>query len=163
MADKSDKSDKSDDLPDDGEKPKKSKVKDPKILGIGGIVIAALVYQFALSSPSETDTVVADPEPVEGAIFELEEMVLNLEDENASYLRVGVAVVLTDTEDPALFDADQAIAKDVIVDYLGSRTAAELAPGDSRQQTKEELSELMVEAYGEDRVVRVLFTALVMQ
>lgn len=144
------------------EKPKKSKVKNPKILGVGGIIIAALVYQFALKAPSETDAVV-DPEPVEGAIFELEEMVLNLEDENASYLRVGVAVVLTDTEDPALFEADEAIAKDVIVDYLGSRTAADLAPGEARQETKDELSELMVEAYGDDRVIRVLFTALVMQ
>lgn len=160
MADKSD-----GDGNKDGEEPKKkSKVKDPKILGIGGIVIAALVYQFALKAPPpETDMVEADPEPMEGAIVELEEMVLNLEDESANYLRVGVAIVLTDTEDPALFEADQAIAKDVIVDYLGSRTAAQLAPGDARQQTKEELSELMIEAYGEDRVVRVLFTALVMQ
>ncbi|MDH4278372.1 MAG: flagellar basal body-associated FliL family protein [Acidimicrobiia bacterium] len=156
--------DKSDGDKEDGEPPKKkSKVKDPKILGIGGIVIAALVYQFALKAPPETEMVEADPDPVEGSIFELEEMVLNLEDENANYLRVGVAVVLTDTEDPAMFEADQAIAKDVIVDYVGSRTSADFAPGQPRQQTKEELSELMVEAYGEDRVVRVLFTALVMQ
>lgn len=159
MADKSD-----GDKDKDGEEPKKkSKVKDPKILGIGGIIIAALVYQFALKAPPETEMVEPDPEPVEGSIFELEEMVLNLEDENANYLRVGVAVVLTDIEDPATFEADQAIAKDVIVDYVGSRTAADFAPGEPRQQTKEELSERMVEAYGEDRVVRVLFTALVMQ
>ncbi len=161
MADKSD--------GNEEEAKKKSKVKDPKILGIGGIVIAALVYQFALKAPPETEMVEPDPEPVEGAIVELDEMVLNLEDENASYLRVGVAVVLNELEDPAMFEADQAIAKDVIVDYLGSRTAADLAPGDARQATKEELSKLMVEAYGEDeaygeeRVIRVLFTALVMQ
>jgi flagellar basal body-associated protein FliL len=71
--------------------------------------------------------------------------------------------VLTDTEDPAMFEADQAIAKDVIVDYLGSRTTDDLAPGETRQETKDELSDLMVEAYGDDRVIRVLFTALVMQ
>jgi len=151
------------DKTDEEEAPKKSKVKDPKILGIGGIVIAALVYQFALKAPPETEMVVEDPEPVEGAIVELDEMVLNLEDENASYLRVGVAVVLTDLEDPALFEADEAIAKDVIVDYLGSRTSEDFAPGEARSDTKEELSELMVEAYGDDRVIRVLFTALVMQ
>ena len=155
MADKSD---------DDKEEVKKSKVKDPKILGIGGVIIAALVYQFALKAPPpETEMPEPEPETVEGPIVELEEMVLNLEDEDASYLRVGVAVVLTELEDPAMFEADQAIAKDVIVDYLGSRTAADLAPGEARQATKEELSKLMVEAYGEERVVRVLFTALVMQ
>lgn len=148
---------------EEDEKPKKSKVKDPKILGVGGIVIAALVYQFALKAPPDAEMVVEDPVPVEGAIFELEEMVLNLEDENANYLRVGVAVVLTDLEDPAMFEADQAIAKDVIVDYVGSRTSEDFAPGEPRKQTKEELSELMIDAYGDDRVVRVLFTALVMQ
>ncbi len=156
--------DKSSDESESDEKPKKSKVKDPKILGIGGVLIAGLVYQFALKGPPpEAEMEMVDPEPVEGAIVELEEMVLNLEDDDVNYLRVGVAVVLTDLEDPAMFEADEAIAKDVIVDYIGSRTSEDFAPGEPRQQTKEELSELMVDAYGDDRVVRVLFTALVMQ
>ena len=148
-------------------KSKKSKIKDPKILGVGGVVIAGLLYQFMLKAPDEVpmdDAVSVEEEAsMEGAIYELEEMVLNLDEEDVSYLRVGVAVVLTETEDPTLFEADQAIAKDVIVDYLGSRSAVDLAPGEMRQKTKDRLSELMVEAYGEDRVVRVLFTALVMQ
>jgi len=63
----------------------------------------------------------------------------------------------------AVNEADQAIAKDVIVDYLGSRTSDDLAPGEARQETKDQLSDLLVEAYGDDRVIRVLFTALVMQ
>lgn len=151
---------------DDEEEGKKGPLKNPKILGIAGIVVAGLAYQFVLKPPPPTEEDPAAMEevaPVEGAIVELEEMILNLDDPDVNYLRVGVAIVLTETEDPKLFEADSAIAKDVIVDYLGSLSAADFAAGEARNATKEELGKRMIEAYGEDRVMRVLFTSLVMQ
>jgi flagellar basal body-associated protein FliL len=142
----------------------KSKLKDPKIMAVGALVVGLGAYQFVLKpAPEETEMVEEVAPPVEGAIHELDEMILNLNDEENTYLRVGVAIVLTELEDPAMFEADEAIAKDVVVEYLTSLEPMDFEPGEARQATKDTLTELMVEAYGEDRVIRVLFTGLVMQ
>lgn len=138
-----------------------------KLIGgaVGGVVLLLAAYQFVLKpAPApEALAMVEELPPAEGAIHELEEMVINLDGEGASYLRVGVAIVLTEEEDPALFAADEAIAKDVVIGYLGTLSADELEAGEPRAAVKDELGALMIEAYGEDRVVRVLFTALVTQ
>lgn len=142
----------------------KSRLKDPKIMAVGAVLVGLGAYQFVLKpAPAETEATVEVAPPAEGAIHELDEMILNLNDEDNTYLRVGVAIVLTELEDPAMFEAEDAIAKDVVVEYLTSLEPKDFEPGEARQATKDTLTELMVEAYGEDRVVRVLFTGLVMQ
>ncbi len=140
------------------------------------IVTAAAVGAFVLTGynvflkPAPTATaepvVVEVVEPMDGAIHELEEMVINLSDDGnggATFLRVGIAIVLAEEEDPALFAADEAIAKDVIIELLGAKRADDLTAGPARQSVKQQLTDAMVEAYGEERVIRVLFTGLVMQ
>ena len=139
------------------------------------VVTAAAVGAFVLTGynvflkPAPTATVtetvvVEEAAPMDGAIHELEEMVINLSgNEGATFLRVGIAIVLTEEEDPALFAADEAIAKDVVIELLGAKRAEDLAAGPARQSVKQQLTDAMIEAYGEDRVIRALFTGLVMQ
>ncbi|MEZ5380037.1 MAG: flagellar basal body-associated FliL family protein [Acidimicrobiales bacterium] len=153
----------------DGEEEKKGK--DPKMMAIGGLVVAGLVYQFVLKSPPAEDpaaaggvaAVTTTVPMIEGEIFELPEMVLNIEDPDVTYLRIQFAVVLDELTIAKDFEKESAIAKDIIVDKLGSYSAAQLGNPAQRELLKEELSTEIRTAYGEAKVVRVLITSLVMQ
>ncbi|MEL7157030.1 MAG: flagellar basal body-associated FliL family protein [Actinomycetota bacterium] len=142
-----------------------------KIIMIVG-VLAALggVYNFVLkpSPPPEELTpeeMAAELEPVEGEIFQMEEMILNIEGEAGSgtFLRIGLAMVLEEGVLVADFEMQQAIAKDVSVQYLSSIESSTLRTAEGRQAAKDELAALIREAYGDEMVLRVLFTSLVMQ
>lgn len=140
---------------------------------IGFVVVAALgaVYQFVLKSPPPVEDgeampemMAAEMEPVEGEILELEEMILNIGGESSSgFLRIGLALVLEEGIVSKDFEAESAIAKDVAIQYLSSLSDDQLRSADGRQQAKDDMSTLIREAYGDEKVVRVLFTALVMQ
>lgn len=140
-----------------------------KLIIIGVVVLAALggVYQFVLKSPppeeETTEAMAEEPEPVEGEIYQLEEMILNTSGESPGFLRVGLAVVLEEGVLVADFEMQSAIAKDVAIEYLSSLSAEELRAPGGRQAAKEELSNQMREAYDDSMVVRVLFTSFVMQ
>ncbi len=136
------------------------------------VVIAVLgaVYQFVLksSAPEEIDgampeEIPAEVELIEGEIVELEEMILNIGGEGSGYLRIGLAIVLEEGTPAADFEAESAIAKDVAIQYLSSLTDDKLRSTEGRQEVKDKLSMLIREAYGDEKVIRVLFTALVMQ
>lgn len=132
----------------------------------GGLLALGGVYNFVLKpAPEVAPDALAMVEvvPIEGEIIELPEMVINMEGGEVTYVRVGVALVLEEGTLAADFEAESAIAKDVILDDLSSRSADELRSAEGKQQVKEELSIAVREAYGEAKVVRVLFTALVMQ
>ncbi len=153
----------------DGEEEKKGK--DPKMMAVGGLVVAGLVYQFVLK-PAPVEEPVLDANGVvvtttmpivEGEIFELPEMVLNIEDPDITYLRIQFAVVLDDTIIGKDFEAESAIAKDILVTELGQLSASELKDPARREILKAELSAKIRSAYGEAKVVRVLITSLVMQ
>lgn len=143
--------------------------KSSKIVPIAAVLAMAFAGYGAFLKPAPTaapaPTAMAFEEaaPAEGAIHELEEMVINLAGGDVTYLRVGIAIVLTEEEDPAMFEADQAIAKDVVIELLGTKESADFEAGPARQAVKQQLTDAMVEAYGDERVVRVLFTGLVMQ
>ena len=113
--------------------------------------------------PSNSDLTAAEVELIEGEILELEEMILNIGGEETGYLRVGIAIVLEEGTAAAEFETESAIAKDVAVQYLSSLTNDDLRTAEGRQKAKDELSTMMREAYDDEKVVRVLFTALVMQ
>jgi flagellar basal body-associated protein FliL len=143
-----------------------------KKLIMGVVAVAALggVYNFVLKSPppeegmESPEAMAAEVEPVEGEILEMEEMILNIGNgDQSGYLRIGLALVLEEGIATADFEAEAAIAKDVAIQYLSSLSNEQLRSNEGRQQAKEELSALVREAYGDEKVVRVLFTALVMQ
>lgn len=139
------------------------------IVGVLGVVGAA--YQFVLKPapppPDEMAEVVEEPvevEMIEGEIVELEEMILNIGTaDEAGFLRIGIAIVLDEMTMAADFEAESAVAKDVAIHYLSSVGRDQLRSPEGRELAKEELSTLIREAYGNEKVVRVLFTALVMQ
>lgn len=141
------------------------------IIAVGGLLIAGAVYQFVLKSPPPVEEgampdemAAAEMEPVEGEILELEEMILNIDGgETTGFLRIGVALVLEEGVLAADFEAESAIAKDVAVQYLSGLSGEQLRSNEGRQSAKDELSTLVREAYDDEKVVRVLFTALVMQ
>ncbi|MGI9596295.1 MAG: flagellar basal body-associated FliL family protein [Acidimicrobiales bacterium] len=139
------------------------------IMIVGGLAALGAVYNFVLKpSPPPEDMAMVEEEPmeeevVEGEILELDEMILNIGGENPGFLRIGIAVVLDELTVAKDFEAESAIAKDVAVHYLSSLDQDQLRSTEGRELAKEELSLLVREAYGEEKVVRVLFTALVMQ
>ena len=134
------------------------------IMIVGGLLALGAVYNFVLkSAPVEDPLAMVDPVPIEGEIFELPEMVINLQDGDVTYMRVGLAIVLEEGTLAADFEAEAAIAKDVILEDLSSRSAEQLRSSQGKQEVKADLSAAIREAYGDEKVIRVLFTALVMQ
>lgn len=147
------------------EAPKSSK-RDPKMMAIGGVLVAAAIYWFGVRTPPVDQAAVVpagEVEIVEGEILELPEMVLNLHDPDVTYLRIAVALVLEDGVAAADFEAESAIAKDILVQELSQLSASDLEDPTRRVEVKNQLSELVRDAYGDTKVSRVLFTALVMQ
>lgn len=141
--------------------------KKKKMMMIGGGLLAlGAVYNFVLKpapEPAPEALAMVEVVPIEGEIIELPEMVINMQGGDVTYVRLGVALVLEEGTLAADFEAESAIAKDVILDDLSSRTAEELQTAEGKQMVKEEISLKVREAYGDAKVVRVLFTALVMQ
>lgn len=155
---------------DDGEEEEEEEGGGKKkiIMIVGGIAALGAVYNFVLKPAPPPDELAATAEPVEveqveGEIVELDEMILNIDGESAGFLRIGIAIVLDEMTLAADFEPETAIAKDVAVHYLSGLSKDQLRDTAGREKAKEELSMLIREAYGEDKVVRVLFTALVMQ
>ncbi len=162
--------------PADGEAEDVKGGKDPKMMAAGGLLVAALVYWFVLKPAPATEpamTIGPDGQPipavtttmpiVEGEIFEMPEMVLNLNDDEVAYLRIAIAVVLEEGVVAKDFEAESAIAKDILVQELSQLTAVDLEDPVRRQTIKDELSTQIRAAYGNEKVVRILITSMVMQ
>ncbi|MEM9563414.1 MAG: flagellar basal body-associated FliL family protein [Actinomycetota bacterium] len=137
---------------------------------VGLLAVVGAAYQFVLKPSPPPDEMAAveeeemEEEIVEGEIVELEEMILNIgTEEDPGFLRIGLALVLDEMTVAADFEAESAIAKDVAIQYLSSVTRDQMRTAEGRNLVKEELSMLIRAAYDDEKVVRVLFTALVMQ
>ena len=142
-----------------------AKSKKKLIIGVvGGLVLLGAVYNFVLKSepPPPDEMAMVEEEPIEGEIFELPEMVINIEDAEITYVRIAVALILEEGTLAADFEAESAIAKDIVLDIVSSKTAADLRV-ENRQAVKDELSIKVREAYGDEKVVRALITTLVSQ
>ena len=137
------------------------------IMAVVGLAALGGVYNFVLKPsppPDElADVEEAEPEIIEGDIVELDEMILNIGGDSPGFLRIGIAIVLDDATPAADFEAESAIAKDVAVQYLSSLSQEQLRTEAGRNLAKDELGAMIREAYDDEKVVRVLFTALVMQ
>lgn len=102
-----------------------------------------------------------------GEIVELEEMILNIGGERSGFLKVTLAIVLSEGTLLADFEPKTAVAKDVAVHYLSSLTQEQLRTVEGRNAAKAELTARIQQAYtdvGLDGMVnRILFIDLVMQ
>ena len=134
-----------------------------------GLVAAVALYKFVLApAPAEeaVDGIEEQAERVieEGDIFPMEELVVNLTDQDESrYLRVGLALVLELGTAPESMETEAPIAIDAAIDYLSAQSFADLREPGSKTEIRDELSARIREAYGDEKVVRVLLTTFVMQ
>jgi flagellar basal body-associated protein FliL len=132
--------------------------------------LAMMEEQAALEAQQAEEEAAKEAEAAENAIgdiVELEEMILNIGGERDGFLKVTVAVVLTEGTLLADFEPKVAVAKDVTVHYLSSLTQEQLRTVQGRNAAKAELTARIQEAYAEvgldGMVNRVLFIDLVMQ
>jgi len=144
-----------------------------KPLLIGAIVLVAVAYKFVLAPSSaepvegEADAELTDQAErvlVDGLIFPMEEIVVNLADSDENrYLRVGLALVLEEGVAVEVIEPEAAIAIDAAIDYLSAQTFELLKEPGSKTTVRDELSALIREAFGDEKVTRILLTTFVMQ
>jgi flagellar FliL protein len=158
-----------------------------KILLLGGVVAglgvaAGLVYVFVLSGPSAPPPGIPDPQPGQyGVMLALENRVVNLIDGGAyRYAKVGVTIEIRPEkadfyllkgearkvpEDEAIkgFNAAIPLLLDAVGRVVGSKTSDELGTPEGRDALKTELHEAVAKVIGEEEVLDVYFTDLVMQ
>jgi flagellar protein FliL len=138
-----------------------------KLMPVVVILGAVAAYKFVLApKPAEKpegEVGAAAEEIVEGPVVTLPEQVLNLAGDENHYLRIGVALILEEGTSAEHMEEELPIASDVVVDVLSAKTPEELREPDAKAAVKEELSELVREAYHGEKVARVIFTTFVMQ
>ena len=138
-----------------------------KLMPVVVILGAVAAYKFVLApKPAEKPeggVGAAAEEIVEGPVVTLPEQVLNLAGDENHYLRIGVALILEEGTSAEHMEEELPIASDVVVDVLSAKTPEELREPDAKTAVKEELSELVREAYHGEKVARVIFTTFVMQ
>jgi flagellar FliL protein len=139
-----------------------------KLMPVFVIVGAIAAYKFVLApkpaeKAAEGEVGAAAEEIVEGPVVTLPEQVLNLAGEENHYLRIGVALILEEGTSVEHMEEELPIASDVVVDVMSSKTPEELREPEAKTTAKEELSELVREAYHGEKVARVIFTTFVMQ
>jgi flagellar FliL protein len=100
--------------------------------------------------------------PVPGATMLLEPITLNLVD--GHYLKVGIALQLSDREDPKhLLEAGEgAKALDAAIQFFGSKRYDQLIDPEQRSEAKASLTKSIIHDY-EGKVLNVYFTEFVMQ
>lgn len=101
------------------------------------------------------------PEGV-GSVLEMDPLTLNLAD--GHYLKVGIALQLPEGSDAALAKTEGkgALAVDMAIELLSSKTMDELLPATARQELKQSLGNDVCHTYG-GTVLTVYFTEFVMQ
>jgi flagellar FliL protein len=146
------------------------------------LAVGLLGGGFFMGGKSGGDAAVAAPQepapPAEeevhdGPIQDLEAITLNLAD--GHFLKVGLALQLAASDEEGGGhgagggeELPSAKALDIAITLLGSHTMAELGDPKEREHAKEELSELVAEAYADPEthepvVTKVYFTEFVMQ
>ncbi len=163
---------------DEGEEEESGGGKKKIIMIVGALALLGGVYKFVLAKPAEPASSLTPEElaammteeekaallePPEGEILQMEEMIVNLAGPEETYLKIRLALVLDTLTLAEEFEHHLPIAQDVAVHYLSSLEPEELRTAEGREHVKEELTELVKEAYHEEHVLRVLITELVMQ
>jgi flagellar basal body-associated protein FliL len=148
-------------------------------LGLG--VAAGLVYFFVLSKPAEPPKI-PDPETGQhGVMVVLEDKVVNLlKGGDYRYAKVGVTIevrpesadfyklkgearVVAEKELVKGYEAALPLMLDAVGQTVGSRTSTDLGTPEGRATLKEDVHKAMGGILGEEEVLAVYFTDLVMQ
>lgn len=139
------------------------------VMFLVAVVAAGAGYKFVLAPkpvttpPADGEVAAAEVALEEGVIVTVPELVLNLAGPGQHFLRVGAALVLEKGVNADAFTKEIPFASDVLLDVLSEKTPEELREPGAKAELKAELSEKVREAYHGEKVIRVIFTAFVMQ
>ena len=147
----------------EGEAKKKGKGKLVAIV-VAAMLVGGVGAKFTVLSsgkpgkPKPTPT----PTPSPGQVIDLGDLTINLA-EPSRYALVGLAVELGKTADPATITSQMPLLKDAGVRKLNGMPAATLLSAAGQDQVRAELTDQAQQIFGNDKIVRVLLTEVVVQ
>jgi len=145
----------------DGAKAKKGgklKLVVPVILLLGaGLAAKSLL----LGSPAQKAE--AKPKKEEGVIVTMDPVTVNLADAGFHYARVGFGIVLTTTANSKQIEERLPLFKDEAIRTVGGFQSRVLKTVEGQDELRHRLTEVAFELYGEEQVVKVILTEIVVQ
>ena len=135
-----------------------------RLLVIGVLLVVLLgggaAGWFLLLAP-DAEAIEASPE--EGTILTLEPLTTTLGQSGLRHARVGIAVVLADGVDPLPITEKQALLKDALLREVATMDADRLRSAEGSEQLRSQLSRDARAIWGDDVVLRVVLTELLVQ
>jgi flagellar FliL protein len=145
----------------DGAKAKKGgklKLVVPVILLLGaGLAAKSLL----LGSPAQKAE--AKPKKEEGVIVTMDPVTVNLADAGFHYARVGFGIVLTTTANSKEVEERLPLFKDEAIRAVGAFQSRELKTVEGQDELRHRLTEVAFELYGEEEIMKVILTEIVVQ
>lgn len=99
----------------------------------------------------------------EGEVVEVEPLTVNLAEPGLHYARVGLGLVLVEGADGGEVTARLALLKDALISTVASFGSRTLVTVEGQEKLRRALTRVAHEVYGEDTVLRVVLTELVVQ
>jgi flagellar protein FliL len=127
------------------------------VLLLGG----GAAFWFLVLSGDEAQE--AEVEVVEGEIVTLEPLTTTLGEAGLRHARIGMAVVLAEGQDPLVVAPKEALLKDALLREVALLDADVLRSSEGSAMLREQLSAEARDILGEEVVVRVVLTELLIQ
>jgi flagellar FliL protein len=145
----------------DGAKAKKGgklKLVVPVILLLGaGLAAKSLL----LGSPAQKAE--AKPKKEEGVIVTMDPVTVNLADAGFHYARVGFGIVLTTTANSKEIEERLPLFKDEAIRAVGGFQSRVLKTVKGQDELRHRLTEVAFKLYGEEEIMKVILTDIVVQ
>jgi flagellar FliL protein len=130
----------------------------PVVLLLGaGLAAKSLL----LGSPAQKAE--AKPKKQEGAIVTMDPVTVNLADAGFHYARVGFGIVLTTTASSKEVEERLPLFKDQAISTVGGFQSRVLKTVEGQDELRHRLTEVAFELYGEEEIVKVILTEIVVQ
>jgi flagellar FliL protein len=105
----------------------------------------------------------AEPKKEEGAIVTMDPVTVNLADPGFHYARVGFGIVLTKTAHSKEVEERLPLFKDEAIRTVGGFQSRVLKTVEGQDELRHRLTEVAFELFGEEEVMKVILTEIVVQ
>lgn len=129
-------------------------------LAMGGEEEKAAKDSAELVEEEEFDEV--DYQGIPGALFPLETFIVNLQ-VKGSFLKTDIQLEFAEPELPEGIDAQIPKVRDVIIQTLSAKTAADILTIEGKEQLREEIRGSVNEILGGEAIMRIYFTEFIVQ